>query len=181
MTLNECTYLGDIREGKGNTGEFVLALKKALPQRFDPERDPLFLAIDSSQEPIPFYIEESFLKNKKRLILRFEDVEDAESAAPLAQGSVFLPDHFFGPSSKDNELAGFIGFLLLNADNQEMGTITDVIRYPHHSVFQVETPTQEALIPYSPHLILKVDENSRTIRMEIPEGLIPEQNDESNT
>ncbi len=173
-TRSNCTYLGVLRSAKGAEGELLLALKRALPKNFDPGSDPLFVAIDGSEEPVPFYIRTIQKKSKKRLILGFEDIETQSSADPLIDKPVYLPNELFDPEEREDELPDLRGYSLLNARGEEVATIDQVYEHPGNKVLAIGSSPDEVLIPYSAPLIIAIDHHERTLKMEIPEGLLPD-------
>lgn len=173
-TRSNSTYLGDLRSTKGAEGELLLALKRPLPENFDPGSYPLFVGIDGGEELVPFYIRSIQKKSKKRLILALEDIEKQRSADPLIDKPAYVPNELFDPEESENELPDLRGYSLLNAEGAEIATIEQVYEHPGNKVLAIGSSPNEILIPYSAPLIIALDHRERTLKMEIPEGLLPD-------
>ena len=71
---------------------------------------------------------------------------------------------------KDTAIIGFQ--IVDNGTQQTIGAITEVDDSTENVLFVVDAHHEELLIPASEELITGVDYDSRTIQMNIPEGLI---------
>ena len=66
-----------------------------------------------------------------------------------------------------------IGFKVLLNDKRILGKITQVAHNPGQDLLSILTPeNKEILIPLHEDFIAKVDKRSKTIVMDLPEGLI---------
>ncbi|HZJ74748.1 MAG TPA: PRC-barrel domain-containing protein, partial [Perlabentimonas sp.] len=69
-------------------------------------------------------------------------------------------------------LDNLIGFTIVSRLGVQLGTIAALQDYSGNLIFEVSNPTNnELLIPASPDLIMEIDEESKTIIMDVPEGI----------
>jgi 16S rRNA processing protein RimM len=75
---------------------------------------------------------------------------------------------FFAPTSWDY----FLGYTLIDDTTGEIGTIAGIDDTTFNTLFVVETPTDELLIPANTDFITAIDEKNKQIHVELPEGLL---------
>lgn len=76
-------------------------------------------------------------------------------------------------SSEDElPLDYFIGFSLLNEENEILGTITNVDCSTENFLFIVTQNDKDIFIPATDDFIIDIDINSKTLTMSLPEGLL---------
>ena len=74
-------------------------------------------------------------------------------------------------SEEDGDFSALIGWRLVDADDSEVGEITDYEDIPGNPCLYVDTKNGQMMMPLSEDLILSVDENDRILKMRIPDGL----------
>ena len=60
----------------------------------------------------------------------------------------------------------------VDENGQSVGVCTDVLEYPHQSLFQIDHQGVEVLLPIVDELIRRVDREARRIVVSLPEGLL---------
>jgi len=71
-----------------------------------------------------------------------------------------------------------IGFQVIN-QNQSIGTITEIQNFPGQLMFTVSCENRNFLMPFVEEWIVNIDENSRTLSVDLPEGIIDPDNHEN--
>ena len=66
----------------------------------------------------------------------------------------------------------FIGFTITDTDGNTIGTITDVDDSTENALFVVENEGKTVYIPISEDFITEIDEQGKTIEMDLPEGIL---------
>ncbi|MBN2615090.1 MAG: 16S rRNA processing protein RimM [Bacteroidales bacterium] len=162
-------FLGKITKLHGYDGKVVLFLDVDDPEEYQ-NLEVVF--IDQNHQPVPYFIEESFLKGDK-LIVRFQDTDSSDNAAALVNKNLYLP------LSQLPKLAGnqfyyheVPGFKVVDAKHGELGTVETVLEYPNQAVLQVMQGEKEILIPINDEVIRSVDRKAKTIKVQTPEGLV---------
>ena len=88
-------------------------------------------------------------------------------ADELAGAILYAEDDLYEDEEED-----LTGWTVLAADGTKVGTVSAHEDIPGNPCIWVETGHGEALIPLREELVLEVDEEKETLRMEIPEGLL---------
>ncbi len=88
-------------------------------------------------------------------------------ADELAGAAVYAADDLYEDEEED-----LTGWTVLDADGTLVGTVSAHEDIPGNPCVWVETGHGEALIPLREELVLEVDAEKETLRMEIPEGLL---------
>lgn len=162
-------YLGKITKVHGYDGKVMAYLDVDDPTAYE-NLEMVF--INLHQQAVPFFIESSSLKNSK-LLLRFQDIDDAEKAAGLVNKELFLPLSML-PKLSGNKFYfhEVIGFMLIDQEFGPLGAIQEILEYPNQAVMQVFYQGKEVLIPISETVIKKLDRQNKKILIHAPEGLI---------
>jgi len=122
--------------------------------------------------PVPFFITSIRSKGVDQALIKLDDVEDVNIANELVGLKVMLPS---GEIEEGDELlmSDLVGYTLISNHNQLVGKIIDYQEYQSNSVFTITHQSgAEVMIPAVDELIVEVDQEKKTVLMEIPEGLI---------
>jgi 16S rRNA processing protein RimM len=162
-------YLGKITKAHGYDGKVTAFLDVDDPSIYE-SIEMVFVNIN--QQAVPFFIESSSLKNNK-LLIRFQDIDNAEKAASLVNKQLFLPLSML-PKLSGNRFYfhEIIGFMLIDNDFGPLGPIEEILDYPNQAVMQVFYQGKEVLIPISEAVIKKLDRKNKSLHIQAPEGLI---------
>ncbi|MFP4556501.1 MAG: ribosome maturation factor RimM [Bacteroidales bacterium] len=134
------------------------------------ELESVFLQIEGI--PIPFFINRHRSKGADDSLLLFEDVETLEEANEIVGLTIYAeimrkdePDEIF--------LDDLVGFTIISSSGIQVGTIEELQDYAGNLVFQaINNAGHETLVPATPDFIMEIDEEQKTIIMELPDGLI---------
>ena len=168
------TEIGVIQRTHGVNGELqVSGLSNFLPENHTLES--VFLLIEGI--PIPFFIKSIRSKGPNSSLVTFEDAETLKLAQELVGHKVYAET--IGKQSqkkkeKESELFldDLVGFTIVSNLGIQLGTIETLQDYSGNLVFEVIDPTgNELLIPATTDFMLEVDEDSKTIIMDLPEGI----------
>jgi len=170
MHPDEFYYLGKIMKRHGNQGHLVALLEVDNSGDY---KDLESVYVDIAHERIPFFIESVEILEKKKLILRFQDVLTADHADSFTGLELYLPlvslPELDGNRFYFHEVKGF---RVIDETSGELGIIEDILDLPQQALFQIRHQGKEILIPIVDEVICKVDRATRTIHIRAPEGLI---------
>ena len=108
--------------------------------------------------------------HKKRLVAKFEGVEDINAAMPL-KGKVIFIDRADAKLPKGRFfIQDILGAKVVNEAGDIIGELTDVMDLPGGQVYQIQGET-EHLIPAVPEFILNVDVDGGVITVRLIEGM----------
>ncbi len=170
MKPDEFYYFGKILKRHGNQGHLIVLLEVDDAGDYETIES---VYVDVAHERIPFFIDSVEVVDKKKLILRFQDVSTAEHA------DVFTGKELYLPLSSLPKLDGnrfyfheVKGFKVVDEKYGDIGFIEDVLDLPQQALFQIRHQGKEILIPVVDEVILKVDRKAQTMHIRAPEGLI---------
>ena len=145
----------------------VLHIDSSTPQYF---RTLESVFLEFNQELIPFFFAERGKLNGKKLIIKLEDVAP-EEAARYVGCQAYLPQEML-PAPKegfyDKAIIGFQAF----SNEQQIGTITEVVENAAQNLFVIEQGEKEYLVPAVEAFIQKIEHTEKIVYLELPEGLL---------
>ena len=156
--------IAQVLKSNGRDGELLMGLVGIAPEDIDLE-EPVFIEFDGL--PVPFYFESFQQRGVSRALVRLTGVHSLQDADELAGADVYADDDLYEDEEED-----LTGWTVLDADGTPVGTVSAHEDIPGNPCIYVETGHGEALIPLHEELLLEVDEEKQTLRMEIPEGLL---------
>ena len=156
--------IAQVLKSNGRDGELLMGFVGIAPEDIDLE-EPVFIEFDGL--PVPFYFESFQQRGVSRALVRLTGVHSLQDADELAGADVYADDDLYEDEEED-----LTGWTVLNADGTPVGTVSAHEDIPGNPCIYVETGHGEALIPLHEELLLEVDEEKQTLRMEIPEGLL---------
>jgi len=168
MSHPQLTEIGTIQRTHGVNGEVQIA----WTNDFDPDEhkiESVFLLIEGI--PIPFFIKSLRSKGRDASLINFDEVETMADANDLVGLRIFAE---IKRKAKSDEvyLEDLVGYTIITNLGVKMGEIDGIHDYSGNLVFQVKNSAgNEVLIPATPDFILELDEDSKTLIMELPEGL----------
>ena len=156
--------IGQVLKSNGRDGELLVSFSGIAPEDIDLE-EPVFIEFDGL--PVPFYFESFSQRGNTRALVRLTGVHNLTDADELASAVLYAEDDLYEDEEED-----LTGWTVLHADGTKVGTVTAHEDIPGNPCIWVETGHGERLLPLREELVLDVDETKKTLRMEIPEGLL---------
>ena len=132
------------------------------------DADYLILKVDGIF--VPFFIEEYRFKSDSNAIIKFEDIDTQERARELTGADVYFPRSLAENDDENLSWPVLVGFDIIEASNgRTIGRIASVDDSTLNILFCLD---DGRLIPASENLITAIDQQTRTLTMHIPEGLL---------
>ena len=156
--------IGQVLKSNGRDGELLVSFSGIAPEEIDLE-EPVFIEFDGL--PVPFYFEAFSQRGNSRALVRLTGVHSLTDADELAGAVLYAEDDLYEDEEED-----LTGWTVLDADGTKVGTVSAHEDIPGNPCIWVETSHGESLLPLREELVLDVDETEKTLRMEIPEGLL---------
>ena len=156
--------IGKVLKSNGRDGELLVSFSGVSPEDIDLE-EPVFIEFDGL--PVPFYFEAFSQRGNSRALVRLTGVHSLTDADELAGAVLYAEDDLYEDEEED-----LTGWTVLDADGTKVGTVSAHEDIPGNPCIWVETGHGESLLPLREELVLDVDETEKTLRMEIPEGLL---------
>lgn len=134
--------------------------------------DAPYLVADIDGIFVPFFIEEYRFKSDVTALIKFEDIDDADSAKLLLGRELYFPMKYLSDEDVNNFGEGLVGYKIYS-DKSLIGTVSAVDDTTANILFSITTENgNEVLIPATDDFVESIDENKREIIMSLPEGLL---------
>ena len=162
----EVYQIGKLGKTHGVKGEISFLFDDDVFDRVD--ADYLILKVDGIF--VPFFIEEYRFKSDSNAIIKFEDIDTQERDRELTGCEVYFPRALADSDDDNISWAAIVGFDIIDANSgKSIGRIAAVDDATINILFELE---DGRLIPASEDLITAIDQQARTITMQLPEGLL---------
>lgn len=170
----EHAIVGLIRKAQGIRGEVVVEPFTDKPDVIFASGSRVFagttdgnLAVTRDvmgQEEIPKLTVAASKRFKKGLIVKFEELQDRDSAE-LWRGRYLLAPFSELPPLEENEvyLHDLVGMRAENPGGDSIGTVTRYYELPQGIMLDIQTPRGNVLVPYRPEVIVRTEVEARTI------------------
>lgn len=152
-----------ILKSNGTDGEVLMTFLGMDPEEIN-LREPVFVEFDGL--PVPFFFESFTRRGTNRALARLTGIRSLTDADELAGRDVYVE----APEEEDGE--DIIGWTVLDATGAVVGKVRDYEDIPGNLCIWVERAGGEVLLPLHDDLILEVNPETRTIMLEIPDGLL---------
>jgi 16S rRNA processing protein RimM len=171
LTTDKYYKAGKIMKVHGVKGELSISLYE--PELFGNYTFEM-LFINPGGGPVPFFISTfSFNQNKNLLIVQLEDITDPGAASAFVQKEVFLSsDALPAPDEKKFFSHEVIGFKVIDIQAGDIGIIAEILDLPMQQVFRILKDKIEILVPAVNDIIIEINREAQTVKINAPEGLI---------
>ena len=167
---DEVYQIGTLTRTHGVRGELAFQFTDDVWDRV--EADYLFLRLDGLL--VPFFLEEWRFRSDSIALLKFEDIDTADTANRLVGAEVYFPKALT-PSEIDEEdltWQHFTGFEVVRGEDL-LGTVTAVYDQTANILLEVTTPDgHDILIPAHEDFILSADHRERRLYVSVPDELL---------
>lgn len=168
MNHAHLTEVGKVQRTHGVNGE----VQVLWTNNFDPSEHKLesvFLRIEGI--PIPFFIKSIRSKGQSSSIVKFDEVDRPEMATDFVGLFVFAEVKQIQPND-ELYLDDLVGYSIINQNGSLLGTIEELQDFSGNLVFLVvNTIGNELLIPATSDFIVELNEETKTLFMNLPEGM----------
>ncbi|MBL56906.1 MAG: 16S rRNA processing protein RimM [Flavobacteriales bacterium] len=170
MKIEDCFYFGKIGKSKGFKGEVNIIIDKdspILPQ----DLDGVYIEIGNK---LIFYPLERFkITIKNNGLGKFEGINSDNDVERIKNRAIYLSKTNLPPLQKnDFFLHDLEGTKLIDSIRGEIGRITEVNTQTEQTLLFVNYEGKEIIIPFAEDFIMDINHSSKTITLNLPEGLI---------
>jgi 16S rRNA processing protein RimM len=120
---------------------------------------------------IPYFVTEVKATNDEEYIVNLEDVDKIETAKKIVGRPVYVDEVVLADYAKQSPLL-WIGFKVIDKHKGEIGIVEDILQTGKQWLAKLTWQNAEVLIPLIDQTIEKVDIKSKTIKVELPDGLL---------
>ena len=128
---------------------------------------------------VPFFANSIRTKGSNTLLLKIDGFDSDKEAKLLVNRTIYTHKKDFQElnDSEDSEcdelpLDYFVGFSIVNDEDNLIGTITDVDCATENYLFIVECNDQQYYIPATEDFIIDINTEKKTLKMSLPEGIL---------
>lgn len=161
--------IGLINKPHGVHGELLFTFDDDIFDRM--EADYIICMMDGIL--VPFFFESYRFRSDSTALIKLEGIDTEQQARRMTNVEVFFPKEHV-EELEDNELTWsyFVGFLIKDVNEGEIGKVIDVDDSTINTLFVVDHNDTEVLIPAQEDFIVDLDRGKRVITMQIPAGLL---------
>lgn len=165
----EVFKIGIINKPHGVKGEVSFTFTDDIFDRVE-DCDYLVLLLDGIL--VPFFIEEYRFRSDNVALVKFEGIDSTEKARTLTNVEVYYPVKFMDDQEEISSWNYFIGFRVEDIHHGCLGTVVDVDDATMNVLFVIENGDEEVLLPAHEEFILDIDRKKKTLKVDIPDGLL---------
>ncbi|GHT01367.1 ribosome maturation factor RimM [Bacteroidia bacterium] len=183
---NDLVKIGKFNKPHGVSGEIQLSftspltpLTGALDSPPEGGRGGAFLVCELDNIFVPFRVIESRFISDTTAYVRLKNISSDEAVRPLVNKDVYFDKRATviagataNPHHENLTWDYFLDYTLFDKTAGEIGKISAVDDSTPNTLFIVETPDDELLIPANTDFITSIDEKQKQIHLELPEGLL---------
>lgn len=164
--------LGRVHGIRGEINFYATVNSDSLIEVLEGEQD-LFLFLEIDGLPVPFLVESLRPKTEESALIKFAKVDSREEAERYDNLSVYIEPHLIGEDTEFEPLH-FIGYTLLDAEEQVVGKVIDIDTNTANLLLIVEKESdqEEIMIPIADELVHYIDMEKRQISLSIAQGLV---------
>lgn len=167
MSYNNRVLFGRIVKIHGYDGTVIIKTEPGFIENI-PEMESVF--IESDGLPVPFFISTLEYSGGDSLKIKFLDYDSYDKITEFNGCRIYIAAT--GKEKEQNKDDDIIGFRVLAGKNNFVGTISNIIHNPGQDLLSVQAEGRKPiLVPLHKDFIVDLDEKSRTIVMDLPEGL----------
>ena len=160
--------IAKILKSNGTDGGLLIGVRDIEVGQIDLQ-EPVFIEFDGL--PVPFFIQDLQQRGNSKAIIHLNDITSLADAEEVVGRGLFIEGEW-----EEEEEMDFTGWTLLNRGVQ-VGTVTGMEPIPGNLCVYVRKSSHsgldpEPLIPLHPDLIISADPATRTLNLDLPEGLL---------
>jgi 16S rRNA processing protein RimM len=173
LRKEDCYLAGTFIKTHGVKGELVAKKNSDLLEKNKLES----ILVDIDGGLVPFFIPKNGITSRNHSSVRIllEDMNTEAKAKRFIGCEIYIPmkdvpDFIEESDEIDPNL--LIGFTYVDDEKGELGEIVDIQDFAGNIVMNVEIDGEEIMIPFAEDHFIDLDEESKTITMDTPEGLL---------
>ncbi|KPK87642.1 MAG: hypothetical protein AMS27_01925 [Bacteroides sp. SM23_62_1] len=169
MAREDYISLGMVVKTRGISGGLVIRSKSKIP-KVKAKWEIVWIEIDGLL--VPFFIASCTHVKDNEILIDLEDIDLPEQAAKLTDKQAFIHKSDILHTADKYSTETILGYMVIDMRYGKIGKITGIDEIPGNSLFRVEYGKQEILIPVQQDLIHEINEKTRCIMVDLPEGLL---------
>ena len=166
----EYILLGRIAKTHGIKGELNVVLDIEVEKNFK-LKESVFIEINNKR--IPFFVIDFKINFSNKSTILLDSIDSVEKAKTFVGKNIYLSaSNFETIESNEFYIHELSGYLVSDVSHGVLGTVTEILDFPQHSVIQIFKNKIELLIPLADEIVKEINHQQKTILVDTPEGLI---------
>lgn len=163
---NNLFQIAQVLKSNGTDGELLLSFRDIDPEEID-LHEPVFIIFDGL--PVPFFVRSLSVKGSNKALVRLADVQSLKDAEEIVGKALYAEDEAY--ETETDEFGDLTGWTLKDKGGATKGTVSGIEDIPGNPCLWVDYPGGQAMVPLHEDLVVSLDQESRVIVMDIPNGL----------
>lgn len=162
--------IGKTKKPHGIKGELKLHLDENYEDDF---YDAKVIFVNTGGGAIPFWVEA--IRGDLFPILKLEGVDDRSKASEFSHKDIFMRNEDIVDKTEninDLQYQKLKGYALIDESLGNLGQIEAIIEMPQQEMAVLNINKKETLIPLNNQLIVEINDKSKTVKMDLPTGLV---------
>jgi 16S rRNA processing protein RimM len=169
MNKEESFYIGYVTKTKGLKGELQVYFE--FEDYEDLDLDVVFAEMNGKM--VPFFVETYKLYPNQTGLFYFEDIDHIDKAQTLVKKKIYLPlSKMPERGEEDFTYNDLKGYMVKDEIEGALGEIMEINEYPQQFVATLMHKEKEILFPLNEDMIVEIDEEAKTLVVNLPEGLL---------
>jgi 16S rRNA processing protein RimM len=170
MNTSDNILFGKIIKTHGVKGELLVEVFSDSPGDYQ-DLESVFVEI--KQKQIPFFLTSFQPTNQQKVIVAFEDVESVKQAEPLVGSAIFIPqEEILAIDEGRFYYQQMMGYQFEDITAGALGVLDNFIQKNGQDLLIMLYKNAEVYIPVAEQIILDINHKNKTIRVNLPEGLV---------
>jgi len=162
--------IGSIVKAFGIEGHVIVQLLTDFPSRF--RKRARMLLGRPGQEVREVVIEHAAV-GPRGVKVKLAGIEDRDAAGQLVGSLLYVTEAKRARLPKGRYYThDIVGLSVIDEDGVDRGTVREVVKMPANDIYVVDGKGAEILLPAVKEFILKIDLNSRTMKVRLIEGMV---------
>ena len=160
--------LGTISRSHGLKGAFKVNIHSAGILPIEKE-EPVFIQLQGG--PVPFFVEECVAASHDVWMMKLDEIDSIEAADKFVGKELFIEEsNFIGIKAEATE--ALVGFSVTDFEKGDIGVVSGILETAQHPVLEIELDDKLILVPWVDAIVKEIDSDTKTIKIEAPDGLI---------
>ena len=133
---------------------------------------------ESFDRDINYYIEDLELQveysrfHKNAVLVKFKNYNNINEVLKFKSKSIYIKEEDLSDLEEDEYyVKDLVESKVINDNNEEIGTLVDILEYEANDVYVVRSESREYLIPAVSEFILDIDTENKIIKVKLIEGM----------
>jgi 16S rRNA processing protein RimM len=166
---NSYRNIGKIVSGLGLKGDMIML--HHLGKKINVSKIKVIFLEGKKDELLPYFIESIRKKGDDELHVKLEGINNREAVTKLIRKEVWMKEDEIQTHAQKNNPINWVGYQVID-QSRDLGAILEVIEQAHQILCRLEIASREVLIPINEQTLKSVDHKSRSVFVELPDGLL---------